>query len=176
MTIFFLILLTLVNSRKISFIQKIYNDVQIFHDDFCTNNDLCINDETSTNPIDNDYSCPSSSKTFYKCKNKCDPICVPKGKCMRHQHWQCYGQLYSQVKCVSDNINTLFGICECNYGFEGGELYPCSCNPNKRIIWSDKLEGDICLSSIECTEHYHCQYNEHCYIQPDHLIGICIFY
>lgn len=168
MTMFFLMLLTLVNSRKTSFIEKIYNDIQTFRNDFCTSN------ETLINSVNNDYSCTQPNKTFYKCKGKCNPVCVPQGRCMKRQHWQCYGQLYRQVKCVPDDMDTSFDACKCNYGFEGGQKYPCSCAPNKRILWSTRLEGEVCLSSTECMEYYHCKSAERCYIQPGHLSGTCV--
>lgn len=133
---------------------------------------LCMCTETFTrNPTGSSIcTCPSPSQVFY---NNSKPVCVPQGRCLNAQ-WQCNGQSYTQVKCLPvNNTFSLFNACVCNYGFNGGWEYPCSCSAGRRVVWSDALNGDVCLSSTECTANWHCTSNR-CSIQSGQQIGTCV--
>jgi len=115
--------------------------------------------------------CDAPSKIVY---NGSSPVCVPEGKCIADQ-WECNLQSYTQVKCksVGDNIFTDFKACQCNYGFSGGYEYPCKCAATKRILWSDSFNGDVCLSTTECTANWHCSYPLTCHGASNGAIGSC---
>jgi hypothetical protein len=137
---------------------------------------LCKCTETFTHepqPNQNNLCyCPtdSGSEIFY---NNSVPICVPKGRCINKQY-QCTTQSYNHVKCVKlDNDFTLFGACLCNYGFNGGWEFPCSCPSGKRIVWSEILDGQVCLSPDECTANRQCPKNSVCVIPSGTPIGHC---
>jgi hypothetical protein len=133
---------------------------------------LCMCTESFTqNPTGSSIcTCPSPSQIFY---NNSKPVCVPQGRCIDAQ-WQCNGQSYTQVKCVSvNNTFSLFNACVCNYGFNGGWEYPCSCPVGRRIVWSNTLNGDVCLNSTECTANWHCSTNR-CSISPGQQVGTCV--
>lgn len=103
-------------------------------------------------------------------------ICVPHGRCIDDSsRYICSAQKYNQVKCraVNNTFNT-FGACKCNYGFEGGWEYPCVCPAGKRIIWSNFVDGQVCLAPGECTnDRPDCTYPQVCNIVPGQTIGSC---
>lgn len=122
-----------------------------------TSNDLC--------------KCDAPSRVIY---NGSAPVCVPEGKCIANL-WECNLQSYNQVKCksVGDNIFTDLKACQCNYGFTGGYEYPCNCASTKRVVWSDALSGEICLTTSECTADWHCSYPNTCHGASGSTIGTC---
>jgi len=130
----------------------------------------------STNPMVTSTShdlckCDAPSRVIYY---NSTPVCVPEGRCIANQY-ECNLQSYSQVKCLSvgDNIFVNFKACQCNYGFTGGYEYPCACASPKRIVWSDSLNGEVCLSTSECTANWHCNYPSTCHITMGNTVGSC---
>lgn len=107
--------------------------------------------------------------------NNSVPVCVPTGRCISQQY-ECNGQDYNQVKCTTVGYNTYtkFKFCVCNYGFEGGYEYPCSCPTGKRVVWSNTFNGEVCLSPSECTVSWHCAYPQTCQIAPGQQVGQCV--
>jgi len=116
--------------------------------------------------------CPNDGQIVYN--NSGIPFCVPVGKCLQNQ-WECNLQSYQQVKCATFGINTftLFKDCLCNYGFSGGWEYPCHCDSSKKIVYSSYHNGQVCLSTQECTENYHCTSSNTCHFQSGNPIGTC---
>lgn len=141
---------------------------------------LCMCTETFTaNPVgygtNNLCSCPTGGHIFY---NGSKPICVPEGRCFQEK-WECNLQAPNQVKCARYNVNntlSLFKGCLCNYGFNGGWEYPCSCQSPKRVVWSNVFAGEVCLSTNECTvgDGWHCAYPKVCVTPSGQQIGSCL--
>lgn len=127
-----------------------------------TGNDLC--------------QCPDGGQIIY---SNSQPVCVPVGKCISDR-WECNKQQYSQVQCKSpsrpglENTFTSFKACICNYGFQGGYEYPCSCPTGKRIVYSAAHDGDVCLTTTECTTAWHCAWPQHCSIPAGQTVGTCV--
>lgn len=117
--------------------------------------------------------CPESSETH---RINSELICIPKGRCIddasRHV---CREQRQNQVKCVAvNNTFNAFAACRCNYGFNGGWEYPCTCAADRRIVWSVELDGQVCLGQNECTaDRPHCSSTQVCKIQSGQKIGLC---
>lgn len=146
-------------------------------------NGLCTCNETYIplqNASGNNPLCickDGNNRIFYK---NSKPICVPIGRCLDDKHYQCTTgngglQSYNQVKCTTfDNEFSLFNHCICNYGFTGGLLFPCGCDINNTIVYSDIFKGEICLKPNECTLDtiYKCGNNQ-CIVQPGESIGLC---
>lgn len=143
----------------------------------CSDDNLCECTETFTlesSSTSNYCTCPSPSQIFYNSLGK--PICVPKGRCIEGQQWQCNTQSYTQVKCTTygNNTFTLFNDCLCNFGFQGGWEYPCSCPSPNRIFWSSTYNGDICLTPSQCQFTWQCAYPQTCHITSGNPIGTCM--
>jgi len=92
------------------------------------------------------------------------PNCVAKGKCFNDNYrYQCF-QSSSSVKCLPtpQNPTAIFGSCICNYGYCGGYETDCKCIDGKRELWSTSLGSNVCLTTTECTEDWHCTYPQTC--------------
>jgi hypothetical protein len=142
----------------------------------CENDNLCMCTETfvhDPSSLKNYCTCPSPSRVFHNSLS--EPICVPQGRCIEGQHWQCDIQEYSQVKCLpyGNNTFTLYDHCRCNYGFDAGWEYPCVCDAPKRILWSSDFAGDICLTPSECQFTWQCASGQTCHRSSGQLIGNC---
>lgn len=117
--------------------------------------------------------CPETS-TAHRINNEL--ICVPRGRCIDDMNRQlCSIQRFNQVKCQAvNNTFSAFAACRCNYGFEGGWEYPCVCPAGKRIVWSNVVDGQVCLAPGECTSnHPDCASSQICNIAPGQTIGSC---
>lgn len=144
----------------------------------CSGDNLCKCTETFTpNPTDttgsNLCTCPAPSQLFW---NGDILECVPKGRCLNGQQWQCTSQSYNDVKCTTygNNTFTLFNDCLCNYGFLGGWEYPCSCPSPKRSFYSNSYSGNICLQPWECQFSWQCGYPLTCHVPTGQQIGSCV--
>lgn len=115
--------------------------------------------------------CPDGGKVIY---NNSKPICVPKGRCIKDS-WEC-SQGYSSVSCaVVDNPMAIFRECRCNYGYLGGRNYPCKCPAPKRELWSNLHNGNLCLSTTQCTASWHCGSGKTCFNPPyGDNVGMCV--
>ena len=133
---------------------------------------LCVCTETFTyDSVTGVCTCPSPSQVFY---NGSSPVCVPEARCLNQQTWQCTDQQYTQVKCLpAGNTFTLFDTCVCNYGFNGGLQYPCTCPSPNTIAWSNVVDGEVCLSPGECTESFPCTWPKTCHTPTGQAIGTC---
>lgn len=116
--------------------------------------------------------CPDGGQIVY---NNSKPVCVPVGKCISEK-WECNLQPYNRVSCQKYGNNTfsLLKDCICHYGFKGGFEYNCICESPKRVLWSDTFNGEVCLSTIECTANWHCVYPKTCSISTGQQIGSCV--
>lgn len=104
------------------------------------------------------------------------PMCLPIGRCVNDSYrYMCNLQQYSQVKCVPlNNDFQPLGGCMCNYGFNGGWEYPCTCVAPGRILWSDSFDGKVCLLPGKCTKDYpDCNRDQTCFIQAGQQVGTC---
>lgn len=104
------------------------------------------------------------------------PECIPTGRCLTDDH--CRLQKPETVKCTKfepiTQYSPRFNACKCNYGYQGGWEYPCSCAAPKREVSAGK-NGKICISATECSEDYHCpRPNGRCSKPDGALIGTCI--
>lgn len=127
---------------------------------YTTGNNLCL--------------CPSPSKILWIDKTA---FCVPQGRCTDDNHrYMCqnWGFDYNQVTCKSlpNNIWDSFGLCNCNYGYTGGVEFSCTCDPSRRVLWSNTFSGLVCLNSTECTENWHCS-SGHCVTTVGNTVGTC---
>lgn len=116
--------------------------------------------------------CPAPSIVRYVNK---EPVCVPVGRCLTDaDRYICNIQQVNHVKCrsVNNTFNT-FGACQCNAGFDGGYEYPCVCKTPKRIVWSNIVDGEVCLAANECTDNNHCTSAQVCRVLPGKQIGSC---
>jgi hypothetical protein len=146
----------------------------------CLTDGLCRCTETFTDQPENfgkNNLCICSNGQIVT--NNSLPVCVPIGKCINHA-WECQVQIVigqiNQVQCKHYGVNTfdLFKDCVCNFGFSGGFEYPCVCDSNnRRILWSNRFNSELCLSNIECTDNYHCVYPQTCHISSGQQIGQC---
>jgi len=140
----------------------------------CSSGSCVCQDTFTHNPmvVGNNLCTCEGGQIFY---NNSLPVCVPTGRCMSQQY-ECNGQSYNQVKCKTNGYNTFekFKFCVCNYGFNGGYEYPCSCAGSKRVVWSDTFSGEVCLSSSECTANWHCSYPKTCQIPVGQQVGQCV--
>ena len=137
----------------------------------CTDSFIHVPQSYGTNGY---CSCPTSIGSIVY--NASKPVCLPKGRCISdNQRYMCNIQSYTQVKCLSYGYNTFspYKACLCNYGFTGGWEYPCSCASGSRIIWSDSLNGDVCLTPTQCTANYDCTYPKTCIFNAS-LVGKCV--
>lgn len=117
--------------------------------------------------------CPLGSTIYWV--NKV-PTCLPEGRCLDdNKRYMCNLQEYNQVKCLPQNnsFNSL-PLCTCNYGYNGGKEYPCLCANDRRQEWSNKMSGEICINTTECTENWHCSNGKVCVDATDKVIGHCI--
>lgn len=144
----------------------------------CSGDNLCKCTETFTpNPTDttgsNLCTCPAPSQLFW---NGNVLECVPKGRCLAGQQWQCTSQSYNDVKCTTygNNTFTLFNDCLCNYGFGGSWEYPCTCASPKRSFYSNSYSGNICLQPWECQFSWQCGYPLTCHVPTGQQIGSCV--
>jgi len=140
----------------------------------CSTGNCVCKDTFTANPTatGNDDLCTcEGGQIIY---NNSVPVCVPEGRCISQQY-ECNEQSYNQVKCKSIGYNTFtkFKFCVCNYGFNGGYEYPCTCDASKRVVWSDTLSGEVCLSTSECTANWHCAYPKTCQISSGQQVGQC---
>jgi hypothetical protein len=96
------------------------------------------------------------------------------GRCIE-DNWECRGQKYEQVKCkpLLNNTLSIYNACICNYGFQGGWEYPCSCLAGRRSVWSNIHNGEVCLSTTECTANWHCT-SQNCAIASGEQVGVCV--
>lgn len=103
------------------------------------------------------------------------PYCLRNGKC--HDRWQC-PQDFSSVQCRQfDHPNTFSqgNWCLCNPGYENDGIdSDCVCSSPKQEVWSNVQNGNVCISSDECAEEWHCSYGEHCHIEQGNVIGTCV--
>lgn len=104
------------------------------------------------------------------------PVCIPTGRCIQDN--QCQAQNPETVKCVQyepvTQYSPPFGACKCNYGYQGGWEYPCSCPAPKREVNSISANGKICIAANECTEDRHCpQPNGRCQAIAGAPVGTC---
>jgi len=148
----------------------------------CSSSNLCTCTDTfvhnPTSPYDHGYcTCPDGTNQF---KNGTDPesppVCVPIGRCISDdKRHMCQNQRHNQVKCLPYGQNTLrsFLSCLCNFGFQGGWEYPCSCPFPKTTKHSNAYDGEVCLSPGECTDDNHCHGNSNCVITPGQQSGTC---
>ena len=130
------------------------------------------------NPLDSeDYcTCPSPSHVFWV--NNA-PQCIPAGRCIDDTNrYLCYHDDHkkaSKIKwlSVNNNFNPL-GKCVCNYGYQGGWEYPCICPSSKRELWSNTLNGLVCLNTTECTTtNPDCLNSQNCHIPSGQYVGTC---
>jgi len=121
-------------------------------------------------------TCPAPATVFYNdSASPSYPVCVPKGRCMNGETWQCQGQTYTEVKCLPvGNTYTLFDACVCNPGFQGGYEYPCTCLPGNSIKSSTIYAGDVCLAPGQCTDNWHCAWPLHCNFPAGQVFGTCV--
>jgi hypothetical protein len=86
------------------------------------------------------------------------PVCVPHGHCLERYH--CHLQAWNRVQCsLSDPPNWLspFKSCLCNPGFVGGIENACTCpHGNAAVVWSDRVQGEVCLAPGQCSADWHC--------------------
>lgn len=140
----------------------------------CINN-LCKCRETFTNqPLTPTDHCGCPEPAVVRTVNK-QPICVPAGRCITDDaRYICNLQEYNQVKCrtVNNTFNP-FGVCQCNPGFTGGIEYPCLCAHGKRIVWSNSVDGSVCLATNECTSDFDCESPQVCHLVANQKIGVC---
>lgn len=102
-------------------------------------------------------------------------VCIPLGRCIDDDNRRVCPQRYNQVKCrpVNNTFNP-FAACRCNYGFQGGWEYPCSCPVGKRIRWSSAFDGQVCLAPNECTvDGPDCREPQVCKIEAGKSVGVC---
>lgn len=105
------------------------------------------------------------------------PVCIPTGRCLQDNH--CQVQNSETVKCTAyepvTQYSPPFKACLCNYGYQGGWEYPCSCPAPKREVYSRAQQGKICIAATECTEDRHCpQPNGRCQTPAaGSSIGLC---
>lgn len=115
---------------------------------------------------------PSQIVTYNK-----EQYCLPQGRCLSDDAREmCGKERYNEVKCLQQNnsFNTLHK-CDCNYGFTGGVAFPCVCGASRRKVWSDKMDGKVCLNATECTEDWHCpRAKPDCQGATKSLIGQCV--
>jgi hypothetical protein len=147
----------------------------------CQNNLTMCTDSFTWDSIPGDYShgvkgkdpgscyCESPSSVYY---DGSTPYCIPQGRCLKQ--YQCKNQDYNTVKCKAYGFNpiTPWLNCLCNYGYVGGWEYPCTCESPRRVVWSDKLDGNVCLLPTECTADYHCTYPQRC-DSSNSTVGVC---
>lgn len=102
-------------------------------------------------------------------------VCLPQGRCINDNARYMCTQPNNFVKCVLqvNDFNPL-GLCLCNYGYNGGVEFPCSCATGRRQIWSNALDGKVCLNATECTEQDDCGRSQTCVIPTGAKIGACV--
>lgn len=87
---------------------------------------------------------------------------------------------YTKVKCVDvsgGDINIIThrpNVCLCNLGFSGGREFPCTCNGH--TVWSNLINGEVCLQQGQCMNPYDCQHGYSCVGASSTSIGNCIKY
>jgi hypothetical protein len=123
-----------------------------------SNNSLCV--------------CPAPSVAYWYNSSY---ICLTQGRCISDTARYMCSQPNNVVKCVlqQNDFNPL-GLCQCNYGYNGGIEYPCTCATGRRQIWSDALDGKVCLNATECTEQDDCGRSQTCVIPTGSQIGVCV--
>lgn len=145
----------------------------------CSGDNQCKCHESFTHNPENPNKlcvCPEGSKIRWI--NGSKSICVPNGRCVNGQH-EC-PQRYNQVRCIPEkNTFSTMNECVCNHGYFGGRDYPCACPAPKRELWSNRQQGDLCLTPDECTEDWHCDHPRRCSLSlfpgsPSSAIGECM--
>jgi hypothetical protein len=79
--------------------------------------------------------------------------------------------LFAQSQEAHNSMTS--GDTQCHYGFMGGWEYPCICAYDRFIAWSVHYNGTICLSMVECTDNWHCNYPDKCVMGENDVIGYC---
>lgn len=140
---------------------------EYFNFAYCnTSSQLCQCEKTfKWNAITARCECQGNSTVHYVNGNA---ICIPLGRCLSREYCSKPGENsdgivqtsigeYNSLKCTNyGSLNELFPYptCVCNYGYTGGFYIPCTCN--KRIEWSQVIQGNVCLDSNECTQNTQC--------------------
>lgn len=111
------------------------------------------------NPVTGRAFCPEDSKIYYNITTKVFE-CIPDFKCWNKL--QCLNQKFNTVSCnYPGNLASPLGVCECNFGYKGGYVIPCTCpegKVEKRVKWGEK----ICIEPNQCTKNSHCGVGETC--------------
>lgn len=117
------------------------------------------NPSFSWNPITGRAFCPDDSKIYYNITTRAFE-CIADHKCWNKL--QCVNQKFNTVSCnYPGNLASPLGLCECNFGYEGGYVIPCTCpdgKVEKRVAWGER----ICIEPNECTKNSHCSLGETC--------------
>ena len=103
-------------------------------------------------------------------------LCVPTGRCTTKR--QCAIQRANTVSCSTYGYNPLtdWKHCLCNYGYEGGWEYPCTCLPGRREVHSSQSGGgQLCIGSGECVRRHDCGRDHSCKMRGDGSgVGDCV--
>lgn len=101
------------------------------------------------------------------------PVCVLNGRCL--ERYQCANQEWDTVQCaqtVPADVVSAFNSCLCNAGFIGGFENPCTCPYGAAaVIWSDIIQGDVCLAPGQCAADWNCDWNSECVFPTDPTTG-----
>lgn len=108
--------------------------------------------------------------------NGAAPVCVPEGRCLERYH--CTAQSWSRAQCrqtTPPNVISAFQSCLCNPGFVGGFENACTCPyGDAAVVWSDSIQGEVCLAPGQCAADWQCAYGYHCaFATAGDAIGVC---
>lgn len=147
----------------------------------CTSNTHCARDQECVDEICQCKDTFTWNSTATKKRDQCtceegtiyDGVCVPIGRCSEKKH--CNIQRPNTVSCseYGHNSFTQWKHCLCNYGYEGGWEYPCTCSGEREEVVQSPGKK-VCLASGECTRSGQCSHHQTCHIRGDGSgIGDC---
>jgi hypothetical protein len=143
-----------------------YNRVQ------CSSGQCKCRPSFEWNPTTGTCDLPPNTNLVY---NNGEAVALPVGRC--YEQWQCSNAGlgdYNSMKCLQFGTNAFipYKSCVCNYGYEGAFDVPCVCKTGKTVVYSNTLNGNVCLSPSECIADYNCAYPKTCNLTTGKLPGV----